>query len=214
MYRVKRSLLGWAATIMVALIVYAFHVAPALAGDSLTLSHEAASGTTTFVGLGPVGPGCNATTGGPNCSFYTTSFTASGNAEPGGPFTQTGTVTTFFGLNGSAITLNGSIYPSIGAPLGQCAPTFSTARTVYANGTSDANSTGTTCCAATPPAAITLVCGYPLALGPPSTTQVSGLCTSGTGKYAGTQCSSESTSSSIDGVHFLSRASTVFTNSW
>jgi hypothetical protein len=212
MYRVKRSLLRWVAAITVALMVYAFHAVPALPGDDLTPSHSVASGTSTFVGLGPVGPGCDATTGGPDCSFYTTSFTASGKAEPGGSFTQTGTVTTFFGSNFSALTLNGSVYPSIGAPVGDCAPTFTTGQTVFADGTSDVNSTGTTCCAATPPSTIVAVCG-PVFIGPPSTTQVSGLCTSGTGRYAGTQCSTESTSSSIDGVHFVSRAETVYTNS-
>lgn len=34
--------------------------------------------------------------------------------------------------------------------------------------------------------------------------RVNGTCTSGTGKYAGIQCSSESTASTKDGVHFIS----------
>jgi len=35
---------------------------------------------------------------GPDCTFVTTSFTASGKGEPGGPFTETGTQTVLFGL--------------------------------------------------------------------------------------------------------------------
>jgi hypothetical protein len=212
MYQEGLGQFRWAVTLAAALMAWAFHVSPALAWGygEFPLSQSVASGTSTFVGFGPVGTNCKTATGGSNCSFLTSKFTASGKAEPGGPFTETGTQTVFFGMDGSELTLNGSVIPSIGAPIGFCAPTFLSAHVVYADGTSDANATGTICCAASPPGSIKEVCGL-LPIGPPSTTHVSGLCTSGTGVYAGTQCTSESTASSLDGVHFITRAEAFFT---
>jgi hypothetical protein len=211
MYRVRTGLLRLAASAAVALIAYALCAAPALAGggDDLTLSHAVASGVSMFGAFGPVGTGCDASTAGSNCTFFTTTFTTKGKAEPGGPFTQTGTSTVYFGLNGSALTFAASL-TLLGAPVGFCAPTFVTAHTVFANGTNDVNASGTICCTASPPTSPSAVCGA-LPIGPPSTTQTSGTCIGGTGKYAGTQCSSQATSSSSDGVHFIVRGETVYT---
>jgi len=212
MNRIRSKLFRWAATVAAALLLWTLRTAPALAGNdsNLTIRHAVAAGTSTFVGFGPVGPGCDATTAGADCTFFTSTFTASGKSEPGGPFTQTGTSTVFFGAGGSNLTFAGSVVTSVGAPVGFCSPTFLTAQTKYANGTIDLNATGTVCCTASPPSSPIAVCG-PLPIGPPSTTNESGTCTSGTGKYAGIQCSTESTASTTDGVHFLSRGETLST---
>ncbi len=216
MYRVRIGLLRWTATVAVALMVCALYVAPALAGgdDDAKLSHSAGTGITTFVGFGPVGKGikCDPINFGPDCTFFTTSFTGSGKSEPGGPFTQTGTSTTFFGTNFGSITPNGAVLSSVGAPFGDCIPTFSTAHTVFANGTTDGNGTGNTCCAGTPPATLSgpSPCSF-LGIGPPSTVHQSGVITSGTGKFAGIQCSGETTASSSDGVHVVFRGEAACT---
>ena len=47
------------------------------------------------------------------------------------------------------------------------------------------------------------------ALGPPVTAHDSSVCISGTGKFAGIQCSGKDTASSIDSVHIISRGETV-----
>ena len=48
-------------------------------------------------------------------------------------------------------------------------------------------------------------------LGPPITSHESSVAISGTGKFAGVQCSGEDTASSIDGVHIIGRGESVCT---
>jgi len=117
-------------------------------------------------------------------------------ARGGGPFTFTGTSTGFFGLFGSALTANGAVNPD-GTRAGVCVPTFGSGHTVFANGTIDTEAKGESCCVGTS-------CGA-VGLGPPITGHESSVCISGTGKFAGIQCSAEDTSSSIDAVHSIGR---------
>lgn len=202
---VRASLPRWGLAVGSALLLCAMFVAPALAaGDGgLVLRHSVGTSTSTFVAFGPVGTGCPGPTFGPDCTFITSSFTGKGQSEPGGPFTVSGTATILFGPNGGDfISPNGAADAS-GNPSGACVPVFQTAHTVYANGTIDQNATGTLCCT------LNGCDGQPF--GPPNTAHLSSACTSGTGKYAGIKCSGESTGSSIDGVHSISRAESVST---
>src|SRR5262249_22799197 len=149
MYPVRASLLRCGVTIAFAIMLCAWFVAPTLAQD-LKLGHSVVSGTSTFLGCGPVGPGidCKADCSGTACTFFTTSFTGTGKADPGGPFTVTGTSTAFFGPLGSALTPNGAVNPD-GTQAGVCDPTFGTSHIVYPNGTIDSESKGEVCCAGT-----------------------------------------------------------------
>jgi hypothetical protein len=202
---VRASLSRWGVTVASALMLCAIFVAPALAaGDGgLVLRHSVGTSTGAFVAFGPLGPGCPpGPTPGPDCTFFTSSFTGSGKSEPGGHFTVSGTTTVLFGLNGFFFTPNGAADAS-GNPAGGCVPIFQTSHVVYANGSIDQNDTGSSCCG------LGSCDGQPL--GPPSTAHLSSVCTSGTGKYAGIQCSGESTGSSIDGVHSIGRGESVST---
>jgi hypothetical protein len=207
MYPVRTSSLLWGVTVTFVLMLCALFVVPTLArGEGgLVLGHSVASGTSNFVGFGPVGPNCDAATAGPDCTFTTTSFSATGKAEPGGPFTETGTQTVLFGLisaDGPFAYPNGAV-DSLGNPAGFCAQTFGTAHVVDAKGTIELNFQGNLCCASSS-------CTDPIG-GPPNTTQNTSVCISGTGKYAGIQCSGQGSASSTDGVHFVARGETVST---
>jgi len=70
MNRIRSKLFRWAATVAAALLLWTLRTAPALAGNdsNLTIRHAVAAGTSTFVGFGPVGPGCDATTAGADCT--------------------------------------------------------------------------------------------------------------------------------------------------
>jgi hypothetical protein len=203
MYPVRASLLRWGVTIAFAIILCSCFVVPTLAQD-LKLGHFVDSVTSSFIGCGPVGPGidCKADCSGTACTFFTTSFTGTGKQDPGGPFTFTGTSTGFFGLFGSALTANGAVNPD-GTRAGVCVPTFGSSHTVFANGTFDTEAKGESCCVGTS-------CGA-VGLGPPITGHESSVCISGTGKFAGIQCSAEDTSSSIDAVHSIGRGEVVST---
>jgi hypothetical protein len=210
MYPVRASWLRWGVTAALTLMLCALSVTPTLAGGKpfgnpggqLIPSQEVVSGTTTFGAFGPVGPDCDATTGGPGCTFATNITTGSGIAVPGGPFTHTTNGTVYFGPSFSAVFSNGAVDPTTGSPVGFCAEIFGTVHTVFANGTIDGNAQGYTCCSSS-----SCTSGF----GPPSTTFVTTACTSGTGKYAGIQCSGKESSSSSDGVHYVARGEGVST---
>ena len=192
----------WSSAVAFAVMLSALSALPALAGD-LVLRHEVSSGTVTSAGVvGPAGPHCNGTTDFSACTFSTSTSTSTGKDDPGGPFTSTTTTTLYFGLDGFAYTVNGAANPD-GTFAGACLPYFSTSHTVYANGTIDKNGTGSVCCAGTS-------CG-PSGLGPPTVSHGTSTCISGTGKYAGIQCSSEETSTNSDSVHFIVRSESVST---
>jgi len=202
---VRASLSRWGISAAFALILCAMFVGPALAaGDGdLVLRHSVSTATGAFVAFGPVGKGCPGPTFGPDCTFITTSFTGSGKSEPGGPFTVSGTGTILFGPNGGDFLSPNGAADASGNPSGACVPIFQTAHAVYANGTIDQNATGALCCT------LNGCDGQPF--GPPNTAHLSFACTSGTGKYAGIQCSGESTGSSRDGVHSIGRSESVST---
>jgi hypothetical protein len=168
------------------------------------LTHSVNAGSSGSPVFGPVGPNCNATTAGPDCTFVTSTSTSSGKSEPGGPFTETDTTTALIGpfSSGPFVSVNGAV-DSLGNPAGGCVQIFQIVHDVYANGTIDSNSQGNLCCASNS-------CADFIA-GPPNTTQATFVCTSGTGKYAGIQCSGESSGSSTDGVTFVSRSEMVST---
>jgi len=202
MYPVRASSLRWVVTAALALMLCALFVTPTLAGEDLIPGQEVVSGTISFGGFGPVGPNCNATTGGSACTFAISNVTGSGFFMPGGRFTHTGTSTILLGPGpGSFLFANGAV-DSTGSPAGFCAEVFGTSHTVFANGTIDVNAQGYTCCSSS---------SCPNGLGPPTTTFVTTACTSGTGKYAGIQCSGKESSSSSDGVHFVARGEGVST---
>jgi hypothetical protein len=202
MYPVRASSPRWGVTTALALMLCALFVTPTLAGEDLIPGQKVVSGTTSFGAFGPVGPGCRSTTGGPNCTFATSNNTGSGSAVPGGPFTHTSTATILLGPGpGSFLFPNGAV-DSTGSPAGFCAELIGTSHTVFANGTIDANVQGYTCCSSN---------SCPNGLGPPITTFATSACTSGTGKYAGIQCSGKESSSSSDGVHFVARSEDVST---
>jgi hypothetical protein len=202
---VRASLSRSGITAASALMLCAMFVAPALAaGDAgLVLRHSVTTSTGTFVAFGPVGKNCPGPTFGPDCTFITTSFTGKGQSEPGGPFTVSGTSTILFGPNGGDFLFPNGGADASGNPSGACVPVFQTAHAVYANGTIDQNATGSLCCG------LSNCDGQPF--GPPSTAHISSVCTSGTGVYAGIQCSGEATGSSIDGVHSIGRGESVST---
>jgi hypothetical protein len=205
MYPVRASWLRWGVTATLALMLCALFVTPTLAGGSpsvnLIPTQEVVSGTTTFGAFGPVGPDCDATSGGPGCTFATAITTGSGVAVPGGPFTHTTNATVYYGPSFSSVFPNGAVDPATGSPVGFCAEISGTVHTVLANGTIDANAQGYTCCSNS--------CSN--GLGPPTTTFVTTACTSGTGQYAGIQCSGKESSSSSDGVHYVARGEAVMT---
>ena len=202
MYPVRASSLRWGVAFALALMLCALFVTPTLAGGDLIPGQEVVSGTISFGAFGPVGPNCNATTGGSACTFATSNVTGSGKAVPGGPFTHTSTATVLLGPGpGSFLFPNGAV-DSTGNPAGFCAELSGTSHTVFANGTIDANVQGYTCCSSS---------SCPNGVGPPTTTFVTTACTSGTGIYAGIQCSGKESSSSSDGVHFVGRGEDVST---
>jgi hypothetical protein len=230
MYSVRARSLRWGVTVALALMVGALFVAPALAGGQLSsrhyrpepwaqvkqpahaenagdliLSHSVVSGKSTSTSFGPVGANCDATMAGPDCTFVTVTTTASGKSEPGGLFTETDTVTLLIGLfsaNGPFVYQNGAV-DSNGNESGGCVQTFGVAHRVYANGTIDLNTQGSSCCASD-------TCANFIA-GPPGTSHGTAVCTSGTGKYAGIQCSEEASGGGTDGVNFVSRGEMVST---
>jgi hypothetical protein len=198
----RRILAGYLLGAVLALTLLALGEVSAQAGD-LVVSHSVSiSGPSTFVGFGPAGPNCNGTTDFSACTFFTTAGSGTGKSEPGGPFTFTTTTTTYFGLDDFAFTVNGAAN-SDGSPAGFCLPFFSTAAAMYSNGTISTNSTGQVCCAGTS-------CGSG-GTGPPSTAQSTSVCTSGTGKYAGIQCSEQGSAMSLDGVTTIGRTDSVST---
>jgi hypothetical protein len=204
MYPVRFSSLRWGVTAALALMLCALFASPTLAGGSpgvnLNPTLEVVSGTTTFGAFGPVGPDCDATTRGSGCTFVTSITTGSGFAVPGGPFTHTTNATALLGPGpGSFLFPNGAV-DSTGSPIGFCADTV---HTVFSNGTIDGNAQGYTCCSSSS--------SCPNGVGPPTTTFVTTACTSGTGKYAGIQCSGKESSSSSDGVHYVARGEGVMT---
>jgi hypothetical protein len=230
MYSVRARSLRWTGTVALTVILGALFVVRALAGGQssshqfrpetlpqparsaqgesardLVLSHSVVSGKSTNTTFGPVGANCDATTAGPDCTFVTLNTTATGKSEPGGPFTETDTVTILIGLfsaGGPFVYQNGAV-DSNGNESGGCVQTFGVAHRVYANGTIDLNTQGASCCASD-------TCANFIA-GPPGTSHGTAVCTSGTGKYAGIQCSEEASGGSTDGVHFVSRGEMVST---
>jgi hypothetical protein len=204
MYPVTTDLLRWLGAVALALMLCALCSAPTLAGG-LVLSHEVSSGTATFTGFGPMGPKCDGVTVFDACTFFSSTSTSTGKDEPGGTFTATGTTTLYFGAGDFAVTVNGASNPD-GTPGGFCFPFFGTSHAVYANGTIDNNTQGSVCCAAGSSGS----CGV-IGIGPPTTSHGTSTCVSGTGKYAGIQCSGEETSSNSDGVHFIVRSERVST---
>ena len=205
MYQVRASLLRWGVTGTLVFTLCALFVTPTLAGGELILRHSVVSGTSSFVAFGPVGPNCSATTAGSDCTFFTSSFKGSGNAVPGGPFTVTGTTTELLGPFSTFpfVSVSGAVNASTGTPTGGCAPIFQTSHVVFANGTIDQNAQGNSCCASSS-------CADFLG-GPPTTSHTTQVCISGTGKFAGIQCSGESSGSSSDNVHFVARGEGVST---
>jgi hypothetical protein len=202
MHPIRASSLRWGVTAALALMLCALLVTPTLAGEDLIPGQEVVSGTISFGAFGPVGPGCSSTTGGPNCTFATSNVTGKGKAVPGGPFTHTSTTTVFYGPGPGSFLFPSGAVDSTGNPAGYCAEISGTSHSVFANGTIDGNAQGYTCCSSS---------SCTTALGPPITTFVTTACTSGTGKYAGIQCSGKESSSSSDGVHFLARGEGVST---
>lgn len=206
MYPVRTTWARRRATVVLVLMVAAFWVAPALTSGKdaksenpllrveKNLGHSVVSGTSSFVACGPVGPNCDANCNGTDCTFFTATSTGTGDGEPGGPFTFTGTATIFFGLNGSAVTVNGAANPD-GTPAGFCAPTSGSTHVVFPTGSIDQKSKGEVC----------TVGSSPDFLGSPTTAHDSSVCISGTGNFAGIQCAGEDTSGSTDGVHFIGR---------
>ena len=218
MYLVRSSWRRWEVTAGLALMLCALFVIPALAGAAapppppppppppgspLILRQSVISGTSSFGAYGPVGPGCSSTTGGPDCTFATSNSTGNGNASPGGSFTDTTSATILLGPGpGSQLFPNGSV-DSTGSPAGYCAEFVGTSHDVYATGgTIDTNSRGYTCCSSS---------SCPNGLGPPSTNFATTVCVSGTGIFAGIQCSGEGSNSSSDDVHFLGGGETFST---
>jgi hypothetical protein len=193
MYPVRASLLRWGVTLAFAIMLCAWFVAPTLAQD-LKLGHAVSSGTSSFVSCGPLGPGidCKADCSGTQCTFFTATIKGTAKADPGGPQTFTGISTVFFGLNGLAVTVNGTANPD-GTPGGLCVPSSGSTHVVTPNGTIDLKSTGEVC-------SVGATADF---LGSPTTAFDHSVCISGTGKFAGIQCSGSNTSSSYDGVHFI-----------
>src|SRR5690348_10226927 len=72
--------------------------------------------STTF---GPVGPNCSATDGGPDCAFFTSTFTTTTQNNPFGPSTGTGIATALFGVGGIFVTPSGA-HDANGNPTGGC----------------------------------------------------------------------------------------------
>jgi hypothetical protein len=182
------------------------YTAPTQAGDNggrLKIIHQVGSGSCcTFVTFGPVTGNCNATTFGSDCTFITVGLSGSGRAEPGGPFTETDTETILLGPGNSLLYPNGAL-DSAGNPSGGCAHVFGSSHQVFANGTIDLSFQRSECCAAS-------VCGGYFT-GPPNTAHLTSVCTSGTGKYAGIQCSNQYSGSSSDGVNIIGSSEGVST---
>jgi hypothetical protein len=147
------------------------------------------SGAATF---GPVGPNCDANTGGSACAYLNSSNTGPGKSVPFGPYTNEATYTVFFGLNFANITASGP-HDNAGNPIGFCAPISGTDTDTFSNGTLTTNFQGKVCCASTD-------CSNPL-FGPPFVDLSSAVITGGTGRFAGaTGGSSFSTSASTEGA--------------
>jgi hypothetical protein len=202
MYSVRATSLQWGVTLALALLLCALFVTPARAGGGLISNQSTISGTSSFGAYGPVGPGCSATTGGPDCTFATSNSTGSGNAVPGGPFTETSTATVLLGPGPGSFPFPNGAVDSLGNPAGYCAEFVGTSHDVYANGTIDMNEQGYTCCSSS---------SCPNGVGPPTTNFATSNCISGTGKFAGMQCSGEGSNSSSDGVHFVGGGESVST---
>jgi hypothetical protein len=94
--------------------------------------------------------------------------------------------------------------PTLTEYRGILSPVLGTSHAVDANGTIDTNTQGSVCCAADSSNS----CGVS-GIGPPTTSHGTATCISGTGKYAGIQCSGEETSTNSDGVHFIVRSERV-----
>ena len=130
--------------------------------------------STTF---GPVGPNCSATDGGPDCAFFTSTFTTTTQNNPFGPSTGTGTATALFGVDGQFVTPSGA-HDTNGNPTGGCFPTVSTETDTYNDGsTLNLQFHGTNCCA-------DLTCSNG-AFGPPNVVTSAYVITAGTKRFAG-----------------------------
>lgn len=133
--------------------------------------------------FGPIGPSCDATTGGSGCLFLTLTFAGQGREAPGGKVTISGTSTALFDFTPSGA------HDASGNSTGLCAPFFVTFTTTFRDGsTIDLSGSGTLCCAVSS-------CPSGGHLGPPSVSHVSALITGGTGRFAGVQGTSEITGS-------------------
>jgi hypothetical protein len=115
--------------------------------------------------FGPVGPDCDATAGGPGCTFDSGDFTTTSETVPLGRSTGKGHFTILFGPNGEFVTPSGA-HDDSGNPIGFCAPEFSTETDTYGDGSSITQSFQGTIC------------------GPPNTTHFTSIITGGTGGLA------------------------------
>lgn len=96
--------------------------------------------TPTLVAFGPVGPNCDAASGGSGCTFY--SFTGSGtgqltleklhNSIAAGTYTDSFSGTVYFGALG--VSADGEVDPTTGAAIGFCNPVFGTGTDTFPDG--------------------------------------------------------------------------------
>ena len=159
-----------------------------------TLVHvEGTSLTTSVANIanGPIGPDCDATTGGSGCAFVDFTYEGTGEDSLGGPSTFTGNGGFFYGSNGANITPSG-VHDGNGESMGACSPAFANSHITYKDGsTLDESFRGTTCCVGSS-------CAAAPQLGPISTAHYYGTCTGGSGRFAGVQCSIETTTSNTN----------------
>jgi hypothetical protein len=144
--------------------------------NSPQLTHTESVYQATFTGIsfGPVGPGCDASAGGPACLFLDATANVVGQHHPFGKFT--GSVTATLNLNPTHFIPSGA-HDASGNPTGVCTPEFGTETDTFADGSIlSSNFQGLGCCAGPD-------CGG--TTGPPSVNHDSSVITNGTGRFAG-----------------------------
>jgi hypothetical protein len=137
--------------------------------------------TITSASFGPVGPNCDANTGGSACAYVNGTFTSSNKTVPFGPSTVTGTFSLLFGVGGTFLTPSGQ-HDAAGNPIGSCTPASGTSTATYAGGTITFNNQGYDCCASNNPSED---CPVFDPFGPPTINRIESVITGGTGIFAG-----------------------------
>ena len=143
--------------------------------DGLKLIHTESVSQATFTGssFGPVGPGCNSSTGGSACLFLDLTANVVGQHKPFGKYT--GTIDATLNLNPAHFIPSGA-HDANGNPTGVCTPEFGTESDTFADGSTLSSSfQGLGCCAGPD-------CGG--TTGPPSVNHDSNVITGGTGRFA------------------------------